>query len=368
MSLLAKDLHNSDIRIANPIEAENNNRSRQGLPLLEDCNESVRQISFGKTPQEQEESSDDSYSSDDKEETMPKTPARKKAPSSFASPGSRVAMGTNSPSGPARFVDGHLNPIAYPMMAGYWEKIDFNNNMKATGYVMCRMIVHPGITPTMVDAKWQSSTLLKIRFCWPEFFKSVLQMLAFDTVDIGNGQEVPKFGREHQLTGSFGKFVHERIEEDNQVWDEGFLSFDRPMEQDSSYLTVEVLDAKVGEKNYTLLQIVAQEAYPEEAKKEGKATIGARSVQTNSDAGKNYPNVRTRTDEDDNMDERSDDENDEAPNNRQRQKTSTGMLDGFTNKISLALQNVPFSGNQGNEIGPQEQQQFDDDSSSSFSI
>ena len=90
-------------------------------------------------------------------------------------------MGTNSPSGPARFVDGDMNPIAYPMMAGYWDKIDFSNQMKNIGYIMVRMIVHPGITPQRVQCKWISSSTLQIRFSWPEFFTSVLQMLEFDT-------------------------------------------------------------------------------------------------------------------------------------------------------------------------------------------
>lgn len=79
-------------------------------------------------------------------------------------------------------------------MTGYWENIDFNNNMKMTGFVMIRMIVDPEITPAMVDTKRQSPTLLKIRFCWPEFFKSVLQMLAFDVVAVpGTNNEVSKF-------------------------------------------------------------------------------------------------------------------------------------------------------------------------------
>ena len=251
----------------------------------------------------------------------------------FASPSSRVAMGTNSPSGPARFVDSTLNPIAYPMMAGYWDKVDFNNGMKSTGVVMIRMIVHPGITPQMVDAKWEDTTLLKIRFCWPEFFTSVLQMLAFDTDDNG----APKFGREHQLTGSFGKFVHERINEDGQVWDEGYLSFDRPMNQDSSKINVEVLDAKVGAKKFTLLQIVAEEDVHEE-EKGNKATIGSRSVSTNSNTGKTYPNIRDRDERENEMDE--EEETDVVEHSNKRNKSGGGVLNGFTHGISNALTNA----------------------------
>ena len=119
-------------------------------------------------------------------------------------------------------------------------------------------------------------------------------MLEFDTVQLSTGAVVPKFGRDHQLTISFGKFVSERMDESNEVWDEGYLSFDRPMDDDVDNLEISVLDAKVGHKNYTCLQIVANEATKEPTPKKKKATITRRAVRTGSSTGKNYQNVRTR--------------------------------------------------------------------------
>ena len=227
MSQLAKALQEKGHRLKNPIDVTNKARKAAGLSVYEDI-DTANQDRNNESFEEEEEELSDHFEEEMK--TPAKTPAKKRA--SFASPNA-IAMGTNSPAGPARFIDGDLNPMPYPMMAGYWEKIDFNNNMKSTGYVMVRMIVHPGINLSMVDAKWMSSTILKIRFCWPEFFKSVLQMLAFDVVTVpGTETTVPKFGRDHQLTGSFGKFVHGRMEDDGQVWDEGFMSFDRAMDMD----------------------------------------------------------------------------------------------------------------------------------------
>ena len=241
-------------------------------------------------------------------------------------------MGTNSPSGPARFVESTLNPIAYPMMAGYWDKVDFSNGMKSTGYIMVRMIVHPGIEPHMVDAKWDGPETLQLRFRWPDFFKSVLQMLDFD-VDENNR---PRFSRDHQLTGSFGKFVHERMDDESQVWDTGYLSFDRPMDQDQSNIKVEVLDAKVGQKKYTILQIVAREAV---AEANIRATIGARSVATNSNAGKDFPNIRNRDAIEDDMDETEEDAFESSPQKKTDRKgrVAGNAFDGLSNQISAAL-------------------------------
>ena len=336
MALLSKELHRESHHLENPIDSANEKRAPKGLALLEDSIPTEDDYDINEESQDLSEHLSESSTEEEEEEgkTMPKTPKKSATPrAKMTSPPGHCSLGTNSPGGPARYLDSSFNPIPYPMMAGYWEKIDFNNNMKATGFIMVRMIVHPGVEPNEVECEWQSPTLLKIRFRWPQFFSGVLPMMEFDTTNEA-GVVTPKYGRDHQLTISLGKFVAERMDDNNEVWDEGYLTFDRAMDTDDDKIDVEILKAKHGHKSYTLLQIVAQQAHDDGPKK-SKAKVKSRDVKTGTSAGKNYPNIRTREQEEDNMDERSSD--DESDTENKRSRTIGSVLNQITHNMSTAI-------------------------------
>ena len=56
-----------------------------------------------------------------------------------------------------------------------------------------------------------------------------------------------------------GHVVGNRLDDKNEVWDEGYFTFDREMDQDNDNLLVEVLTAENGGKKVTILQIHANE-------------------------------------------------------------------------------------------------------------
>ena len=328
MSVLAKKLREQGHRLENPIEVRNKIRVQKGLPELEDSNpvaETDKRVSFDRSEQQENISSE----SEEEEEEM-KTP-KKTIRETLSSP-SHVMMGGNSPGAPT-FSGQDLNPVSFPMMAGFWEDIDFNNNMQKKGQVVIRMIIHNGISNTKdVEAEWKSSTVLKIRLRWPDWFSGVLQMMEFQTQNI-NGGIVPVYGRSHPLTLSFGKHVYDRLDENNEVWDEGFFSFDRPMNEDSNILEVEILDVKVGAKEVKLLQITAQEARKADDAKKPKAIVTTRAVKTGSSAGKNYPNVRNRDDLENEMSDGEDHgvENREGRSSSKLQKSITSITNKAAN-------------------------------------
>ena len=255
-------------------------------------------------------------------------------------------MGTDSPAGPARYLDSNLNPIAYPMMAGYWEQIDFNNNMRTTGHIMVRMIVHPGIEPSEVEFEWMTPTLLKMKFRWPDFFRQVTPMLEFCTTQIGNGLTAPTYSREHALTISFGKFVAERMDDNNEVWDEGYLSFDRPMDQDIDRLDISILEATVGHKKFTCLQITANQNHVPDSPKKKKATVTSRSVRTSSSTGKNYDNVRRRDNDSQAGPQNESEANEENVPQKAGSKKSRSLRrnrEGFLNRVINNVSNATHS-------------------------
>ena len=348
MSTLAKALQAQGHRLANPIELVNKDRAKQGLSLLTDTDPvqggiQIAESSSDTSSEEEEEVLSDEEASSveaSEEEAMPSYRSPKKTPSKSAhramgSPGGHVVMGTNSPTGPACLMNGDMNPIPYPMMSGYWEKVDFVT-FEATGNVMIKMVIHNGINNvTDIEAIWQSPTLLKIRLRWPDWFGSVLQMLDFDQTSV-NGNSVPTYGRDHPLTLSLAKGVGARMNEQREVWDEGYLSFERAMDQDNDNLEVEILDVAVGQCKVRLLQIIAQEA--KDVPKKQKAKVKSRSVKTSSSSGKNHPNVRNREEVEAYMseDEVSHD-GIEVDSPKDNKKKKAKKVNQFTNQISTAI-------------------------------
>jgi hypothetical protein len=349
MSSLAKKLQSRGHTLVDPVQALNEKRAKKGISLLR--NEVIeKNYREDKDSSDEEESSEDSSEEESsEEEVMARTTPKKKKgsktslrPSTFGTPSfnspSHIPMGTNSPAR-ATFLDGNLNPVTYPMMSGYWDVMDFSN-MEMTGKIMIRMVLHNSITQADIDASWENPTLLKIRFRWPGWFSSVLQMLEFNT-KTENGTSVPAYGRDHQLTISFGKFVHDKMDkETREVWDVGYFSFDREMDTDTTILEVEVLDVTVGMNNNRMLQIIAQQAKEPEEEIAKKVAVGSRNVQTSSNAGKTFQNVRNREDLEQDMTDSSElvvAAVSNSPDKRRKVSTGPPNIDSITHKLSTLL-------------------------------
>lgn len=240
----------------------------------------------------EEQLSEDSFEESLEEEDTMFTPTPKKKKSSsrnaIASP-SHVTMGGNSPT-----IGYNISrpPVACPVMSGYFEECDFNNNFRTTGYVMIRLGINTCISTNDIEAVWQDACTLKIRTRWPEYFTQVLPMCDF--IKDNEGRVV--FDRNHPLTISFGKYVRSRMNEFNEVWDDGFITFDREMDTDLASLNVQVLDCTIGSKKTTLLQITAREAKENTAPKKMKAKVTSRAVKTGSSSGQTYRNTRKADD------------------------------------------------------------------------
>jgi hypothetical protein len=233
-----------------------------------------------------------------------------------------------------------MKPVSCPMMIGVWETVDFNNNLATCGMVMVRIVLNNFVAVNDVEGSWVDSRTLKIRTRWPDYFTNVLPMMGFDTNTI-NGNVVPTYGRNHQLTVSFGLYVKSKMDKTNQVWDEGFIAFDREMDLDLNNLEVQVLEVEHGQKKGTILEITAKEASSDDI--EMKAKVTAKTVKTASSTGKTYPNVRNREEQEDEMEEDDDDDETDPSTQPQSKKSKSSRL---ANQLSAALQRLSTSHNQ----------------------
>jgi len=116
------------------------------------------------------------------------------------------------------------------------------------------MILHNGVTLQDIEFEWISARQLKIRVAWPEWFQNPEQMAAFTLDDQGNMMFPP----EHSLTMDMSERNQTLVEEDNRIWDDGFLDFDQDMK--TSDPTFEVLDVVIPSQNTTVkvLQIFVE--------------------------------------------------------------------------------------------------------------
>ena len=132
----------------------------------------------------------------------------------------------------------------------------------------------------------------------------IAQMMEFNTIPKadGSGDPVPVYGLKHELTRSMIKCVIARKDKDNKISDEGYFSFDEPMDTRTSNISIEVLNVKVGSGIIHVLQIVTLVAVPEE-EKPSAFSVTARSTKTSSGSGKTPDNVRRRDYLEDEMDE-----------------------------------------------------------------
>ena len=296
MATLAQDLQNRGIRLIDPY--------KEGTIT-------------GREEEEEEDSDNEEYFEEEEEEeeeipeppevtrhvTMPPkstTPKKKKALSV------RECLSPNhvnlKVSGPVSLVKTAYAAISYPMLSGKWE--DMDSNYSFTTKCMIRMIVHNGIHPQHVQMEWINDRLLKISLLWPDWFMQIAQMMEFNTIPKadGLGDPVPVYGLGHELTRSMIKCVIARKDKDNKISDEGYFSFDEPMDTRNSNISIEVLNVKVGSGIIHVLQIVTLVAVPEE-EKPSAFSVTARSTKTSSGSGKTPENVRRRDYLEDEMDE-----------------------------------------------------------------
>ena len=120
--------------------------------------------------------------------------------------------------------------------------------------MLIRLILHNGTTLQDVEFEWIAPRKLKLRVAWPEWFQMAEQMAQF-TLDEKDEMIFPP---EHPLTMDTSERNQQLVEEDNRIWDDGFLTFDQDMKTDNPVF--EVLDVALPSQRTTVkvLQIYAE--------------------------------------------------------------------------------------------------------------
>ena len=170
MAIPAKNLCKKSTRLENPVEESNKARALNSfLASTGACDkkeaESILSGEEGCNTSEEEDNStsEERISQPRRAPPAKKTPQKSTcSPTPFLSP-THVSMRINSPAAAAQVSD-RPHPVFHPTQPGFWEQMDFNNNMQSTGCVMIRMIVHNGVLNSSdIEAEWQNSRLLKVR-------------------------------------------------------------------------------------------------------------------------------------------------------------------------------------------------------------
>jgi O-glycosyl hydrolase len=120
--------------------------------------------------------------------------------------------------------------------------------------MIIRMILHNGVEMQDIQFDWVTPRLLKLRVAWPEWFQYAEQMAQFTTNDEGK----PKYDADHQLTMDTSERNQALVEEDNRIWDEGFLTFEQDMKTDDP--SFELLSVEIPSKDtkVNVLQILGE--------------------------------------------------------------------------------------------------------------
>ena len=122
-----------------------------------------------------------------------------------------------------------------------YKQFNYMTRMTTT-HMLVRTILHNGVELQDVNYDWISPRVLKIRVAWPEWFQMAEQMAQFTLDDEGN----MVFPPEHPLTMDTSERNQTLVEEDNRIWDEGFITFDQDMKTDDPH--VELLSVNIPAK------------------------------------------------------------------------------------------------------------------------
>jgi hypothetical protein len=141
-----------------------------------------------------------------------------------------------------------------PTSFGMWKKFNYTNRTTTT-QMLIRLILHNGVEMQDIQFEWITPRKLKLNVAWPEWFQYAEQMAEFTTDDEGK----PVYPTDHQLTMDTSERNQALVkQEDNRIWDEGFLTFDQDMKSDDP--TFELLSVEIPSKatKVNVLQILVE--------------------------------------------------------------------------------------------------------------
>ena len=136
---------------------------------------------------------------------------------------------------------------------GMYKQFNYTTR-KTTKHMLIRSILHNGVELQDVEFEWITPRKLKLRVAWPEWFQMAEQMAQFTLDESGN----MVFPPEHPLTMDMSERNQALVEEDNRIWDTGFIQFERDMNCEDPIF--ELLDVEITSKNTTVnvLQIYVE--------------------------------------------------------------------------------------------------------------
>ena len=128
-------------------------------------------------------------------------------------------------------------PLPMPMITGKFKKTVFIDGKfkRRITHIESRHLVDNFVTVNSLCFEFVSGRNLKIRRAHPKFMQQVDEQQDFVVDDQG----VPVYNRDSELIGDMTERAHARVEEDGNIWDEGFISFDQDIDPDSIEVTLQ---------------------------------------------------------------------------------------------------------------------------------
>ncbi|CAB9509262.1 expressed unknown protein [Seminavis robusta] len=158
--------------------------------------------------------------------------------------------------------------LSAPMAHGMFRKFNYTTR-KTEVAMLCRTILHNGVTENDIEFEWQAPRLLMIRVAWPDWFQMAEQMAQFCVDDEGKMLYPP----EHPLTMDTSERNQALVEEDNRIWDYGYICFDQDMVT-SEDPAMELLQVDIESRSVkvNVLQLYVKVAPVDTEKKASKVT------------------------------------------------------------------------------------------------
>ena len=144
--------------------------------------------------------------------------------------------------------------LQVPTSFGVYKAFNYTTRKTTTSVLVC-MILHNGVENNDVEFEWVTPRRLKLRAAWPEWFQMAEQMAQFTVDDTGK----MIFPPEHPLTMDTSERNQALVEEDNRIWDSGYIHFEQDMKIDEIPV-FELLDVEIAskKKHINVLQLLVK--------------------------------------------------------------------------------------------------------------
>ena len=136
--------------------------------------------------------------------------------------------------------------LPYPLLWGKYQSFSLTTRKRYT-HIVFRILVHSFMTEHDIIFEWVNPRKLKIKVAWPDWWVCPEQQAEFDVDECGR----PVYGHDHQLIGDIMDNNEARKGDDDRVWDDGYVVFDRDMSQDPSDTDVMLKPLEVASLNRT---------------------------------------------------------------------------------------------------------------------